>query len=171
MDNFDSFFDEYRKQVRSVSAKTMKHTIKEVKEDLLDSGICWMVTDNMIRLLALNDIPDVRIEGISTDDLREKLRGALNKDKFVLLVQDEDLDDHWMTLIGDYPDCHFVEHSPVMNNYSETMTIDEAVEIMVSIKEGTIPDRFYNKQAKHQYNFMSFSRRHMNNSVVLDYIK
>lgn len=167
MDNFEEFINAYIDNIVKVSSKTMMITMGEIDNDLIYSNICWMVTDNMIQLLAQN--PKV-FHKISNNIMNLLYKELLNN-KLVIMGQDLDDQDHWFALIGDHEYVHIVEHLPTKCNYYKTFKLYEFLLYFEQILEGDIPDRFYNTTYKHQYIILSFDRKVMNKKLVTDYIK
>ena len=54
-DNIKAFMNAYKANVATISIVAM-HKYTEYDEDLLSADICWLVTDNMIELLAIKKL-------------------------------------------------------------------------------------------------------------------
>jgi hypothetical protein len=170
MDNFKEFITTYKQNVKEVSSKTMLKNIEEVDTDLLDAGICWLVTDNIRELLSTSE-HRINISVSNDEEMIELLNQELKNNKLLIVIQDYCTLDHWFAVIGDYPDCHIVEHNPSECNKTETMLISIFISTLVDIRNGRVPERFDGVVSKHEYIFHIFDRKKMSGSVVLDYIK
>ena len=52
-DNFKEFINVYLSNIQNVSSITMMNVMGKVEKDLINSDICWMVTDNIKEILSL----------------------------------------------------------------------------------------------------------------------
>jgi hypothetical protein len=172
MDDFKGFIEEYRKNVEEVSAKAMLKCIKEIDSDLLDAGICWMVTDNMVCLLAVeeHDQPSSVSDPETWQQLEGQLENELGKNRLVILGQDIEKDDHWFALIPDGEKVHLVEHSPRGKNFSETFIREELIQLLLAIKKGEIPERFYGLKGDHTFRLLSFERKPMQKERIAEFL-
>lgn len=115
--HFSDFYKFYIENVRKISSTTMITNIQEIDEDLLDAGICWMVTDNLVTLLA-EDVNHANIISLT------ELSSFLVDDNLIVIAQDMNSDDHWFALIPDGDVVHLMEHLPFsLNHYAKLRTL------------------------------------------------
>ncbi len=150
----------------------MMTVIGEVEDDIIHGNICWMVSDNMKELLAINKQPNVTTKSVEDPGFLTVLQDQLMLNRLVILGQDLDDADHWFVCIRDKQDVHIIEHlvRNAKNNHVETMKLNKFMKLMRKIMSGEVPDRFYKKKSLHQFLLLSYDRKPMSRQVVLDYI-
>lgn len=155
----NEFFSYFRNNIKGISAYTMLNNIQEIDEDMLDSNICWMVTDNVVQLLAKNVEHGIEFNG-HREGAMSFIGDELRRNRLIIIGQDLNSDaDHWFSVVGDFEYCHIVEYLEDTCINNQTYTTIGALNLLYNIMEGYLPDRFYGQQRKHNYNLiMSYER-------------
>ena len=164
-DNIPAFMHALRKNITTVTPYVMKNKLGVVDNDLLTANICWMVTDTVTELATLTNDPIKDTSKIS-DAIN-----ALENNKLVIVHQNDATEnlDHWFALIGTNDGVYIIEHlENTCLNYELVSDIRYNLE---GIKDGTIPDRFYNVAEPHVFSFLIFDRKHLNSHTVEQYIQ
>lgn len=172
-DNFSEFYRSYLDNIIDISSNTMISQMGKIDQDLLSDGICWLVTDNIRLLLAVDaEEPNALIaKNISSSYyIIRILERELSNNRLVIINQDPDDQDHWFAIIGDWPNIHIIEHLPEQCNASQTWKLNEFLIYFQRIITGLEPDRFYKKSIPHSYLILSHERVIMNDQLVYDYI-
>jgi len=168
VDNFSEFISEYRRLIQQISTKTMLKLMGEIDPDLVNAGICWMVTDNIHELLETKHLS--RFDTSSDAGLQSYLLRELAQDNLLIVQQDPNSEDHWFALIGDHGMVHIVEHTEDVCNYHQTFPLNEAIQVISMIHQGTIPDRFYHVQGPHRFVIDSYQRKPLSRQSVDEYL-
>ena len=174
-DDFDAFMQSYLKNIKEISTLTMEKKLGEVDPDLLESNICWMVTDNMERLLSTEAKRVAKLEDTNdVDKVKEFLTLWLKPDYLLIIRQDEVAQgehkelkvlghDHWFAVVADQNGkVHIIEHTEEQCNATQTFNhTGDAIVHLLDVMRGVVPDRFYHKKAPHSYLVFVHKRRPM----------
>lgn len=178
MDNWKEFYSAYLTYIRPISEKTMKNTIKSVDADLLEAGICWMVTDNMCQLLSHS--PDASMAVTTTlplwnedkiSSMEDFMREQLNLNRLLIFIQDYQTQDHWFAIVGDHGIAHIIEHTTKKSNATESMKIEDCVKFYGQIKRGNLPERYDGLKNRHYYEIFAHERKILSANTVQEYLK
>lgn len=183
-DRFDEFMIFYTQNVRTISSKTLLRNLGEIEEVLLDADICWMVSDNMREILAIpSSFEDSTSEKMDNGLIFEKsddvdtmitfIRDQLHKNKLLIFWQDQKDEkgaDHWFTIVGEHGNGHIIEYRDDMSSLSETMAIENVLDLLYNILKGKQPDRFYHYLGKHIFSIWSYDRKPLNVKTIKTYI-
>ena len=174
MDNWKEFYSAYISSIRAISRKTMENTIKTIDENLLEAGICWMVTDNMFSLLALSSVAATNTNYKWNEDkftsMEDFMREQLNLDRLLIFIQDYQTEDHWFAIIGDHKIAHIIEHTTKKCNAIESMSIEACVKMYGQIKRGYLPERYIGAQNRHYYEIFAHDRKSLSIQTIDDYL-
>ena len=163
----------------------MLRTIGVIDTELLDSGICWLVMENMREMLAIGKEVDslgqteepaepARLPFVTKPSVLSDFIQKHTKLNHLIQVSTTD---HFFIILPDSLDhsiVHLIEWgSPdkkSCRHINETMSIDDFIGYMIGIMLGTVPDRFYGKAEPQLIKLWAFKKKIMNAKVVYNYI-
>lgn len=158
-DDMDIFYQSFISRIRKISAKTMTIMMGKVESDLLNSDICWMVTDNLKGILGYELTSEYGIEYEDTNDnLYNYLHDNITTDHMLIIGQDLVSTDHWFAVIGNMGYAYIFEFQPDKCIGFNKYTYEDCIELLINIQSGKIEDRFYNETKTHSLKIYSYYR-------------
>ena len=167
MDNINEFFQAYRENVRQVSAKTL---IQDVDEQLLNADICWMVTDNMRTLLAI-DHEETNLGMIN--NVTRLIPYLINDEHLLIFLQNTipEGHDHWFAIISSQGIIYMIEHLEQECNSVSQWNLNSLLHYLNAMMTGQAPDRFYHEVGEHQLVGWAHHRRAANRSTIMNMLQ
>jgi hypothetical protein len=182
-DDLEGFYLEYVKQYANVSLKQMQKLDKKIDraevDDLMESNVCWLTSENVNAMLSLKKKPDA--EYVMTNDNLAEARGFIDKmitNKYLILVhQDEGTPsapkghDHHFCIIGNDTLAYILENVRGVRNSLRVMTKPALLDYLTGILDGTIMESDSGVRSKHFFEMDVFGRKFLSKAVVTSYLK
>lgn len=181
IDNFDSFVRAYIINVRAISEKGSLGDPNDPFD--MDAELCWMIESNIRSVLVdgkeWNMIP-VKVDAIYKELLKGKLLSIHydNRTPGSPIPADgiDSEDDvvgnytHFFSVIGSGEQSYIIENSPTECVATLKSSSRSIAELLVSIREGKVPDRFYKVKTNFVMIISSCNRKMLSPKAVYDYI-
>ena len=188
VENYSGFKKYFTLKMRDISAKTMLNTMGEIDEDILDGNICWLMADNLLAVLAKEQIysfnKGINMERVCNKSaqnpikLLEFLNNSLDKNCIIQIFTDSCDEegkskgqDHRYIVIGVEKEIILIEWSEKECHVWERQNKEVFIDWMLNMMIGKAPPRFGAKPAKHVIEMWAFNRKPMTKKSIKEYLK